>query len=140
MRILHTTTVFLALALIASAACAAPPLDPTGQPPDFQDPSGSISSSGVTGLKVSPMHLEIQKAVEKAQATEQRLLKELAAATEDEEAERLVHRIERLETELKLAVLKIQVHYAHAQGHWDLEYRLRARIMKLLEGEAYAVK
>ena len=67
-------------------------------------------------------------------------MRELAAATEDEEVQRIISRIERLEMDRTLAILKIQAHYARLEGDWNREYRLRTRILEILENEAYAVK
>ena len=63
-----------------------------------------MGGSGLTALKLSPMYEEIQQVLDQASETEQLLLKELAAATEDEQAMRLIRRIERLEADRTLAV------------------------------------
>ena len=140
MRILLKTTIFTVLVLAASAASADTPLDQTGGSSLFQDQSNIWGGSGSASLKMSPMYLEIQEVLELTSASEQLLLKELAAATEDLEAERIIRRIERLETDQTLAILKIQARYARLEGRWSLEYRLRVRIQEVLAGEEYAFK
>lgn len=140
MRILHTTALVTVILLAASAAGAAHLLEQSGNTASFQDNSRLLGSSGVTALKLSPMYVEIQQVLDQASETEQLLLKELAAATEDEQASRIIRRIERLEVDRTLAILKIQARYARLDGRWDLEYQLRARILEVLENEVYAVK
>ena len=140
MRILHIIGAVTVLALAASEAGAANLPNQSNQATNFQESSRLMGSSGVTALTLSPMYVEIQEVLDKASETEQLLLKELAAATEDEQAKRIIRRIERLEADRTLAILKIQARYARLEGRWDLEYQLRARIMEVLEQEVYAVK
>ena len=140
MRILHTIAITTALLLVVAAAGAANLPQQSSNSAAFQDPARITRSPGVTVLKLSPMYVEIQEVLDQASATEQLLLKELAAATEDEQAMRIIRRIERLEADRTLAILKIQARYARLEGRWDLEYQLRARIMEILEKEVYAVK
>lgn len=140
MRILLKTTIFTVLVLAASAASADTPLDQTSGSSLFQDQSNNWGGSGPTSLKMSTMYLEIKEILERTYASEQLLLKELAAATEDEEVERIIGRIERLEMDQTLNILKIQARYARLEGQWSLDYRLRVRIQEILAGEAYAVK
>jgi hypothetical protein len=140
MRILRIFGTVTVLALAASAVGAANLPNQSNQATNFQENSRLMGSSGVTALTLSPMYVEIQEVLDQASETEQLLLKELAAATEDEQAKRIIHRIERLEADRTLAILKIQARYARLEGRWDLEYQLRARIMEVLEQEVYAVK
>ena len=140
MRILHTLVFAIVLALAASAAGAADLPRQSGSVASFQDNSHVMGSPGITVLQLSPMYVEIQQVLDQAGETEQLLLKELAAATEDEDVKRIIYRIERLEVDRTLAILKIQARYAQLEGRWNLEYRLRARIMEVLEHDVYAVK
>ena len=140
MRILITLTFATVLVLAASAVGAADFPPQSGSAASFQDNSHIRGSSGITALQLSPMYLEIQQVLDQANQTEQLLLKELATATEDEDVKRIIHRIERLEVDRTLVILKIQARYARLEGRWDVEYRLRDRIMEILENEAYALK
>lgn len=140
MRILHTIALATAITLAASAACAAFLPQQSGDSATFQENTRLMGSSGLTALKLSPMYVEIQEVLDQASVTEQLLLQELAAATEDEQAMRIINRIERLEADRTLAILKIQARYARLEGRWDLEYQIRARILEVLEQEVYAVK
>jgi hypothetical protein len=140
MRILLTLALATVLALAASSAGAAHPSQQSGNSASFQDNPPPVAGPNLTALKLSPMYLEIQQVLDQAGQTEQLLLKELAAATEDEDAKRIIRRIERLDVDLSLAVLKIQVRYARLVGRWDLEYRLRCRIGEILDKQVYAVK
>lgn len=140
MRILITIALASVLVLAVSTAGAGDLPKQSSYPSSFQDNSRIMTSPGVTTLKLSPMYLEIKKVLDQAGETEQLLLIELAAATEDREVERIIHRIERLEVDSTLIVLKIQARYARMEGRWDLERSIRARIVKILEDQNYALK
>jgi hypothetical protein len=140
MRILHTITLATAITLAASAAGEAYLPQQSNHSANFQDNSRIMGSSGLTVLKLSQMYVEIQEVLDQASVTEQLLLKELAAATEDDQSVRIIRRIERLEADRTLDILKIQARYARLQGRWDLEYQIRARILEVLDQEVYAVK
>jgi len=140
MRILITLASATVLVLAASAAGAAGLPPQSGSAASFQDNSHVMGNPGITVLQLSPMYVEIQQVLDQAGQTEQLLLKELVTATEDEDVERIVHRIKRLEVDRTLAILKIQARYARLEGRWDLNYRLRARIRAILENEIYAVR
>jgi len=58
----------------------------------------------------------------------------------DEEVQWIIHRIEGLEVDRKLGILKIQARYGRLEGCWNLEYKLRTRIMEILANEAYAAR
>ena len=140
MRILITIAFASVLVLAVSTAGAGDLPKQSSSPSSFQDNSRFMTSPGVTTLKLSPMYLEIKEVLDQAGETEQLLLIELAAATEDREVERIIHRIERLEVDSTLIVLKIQARYARMEGRWDLERNIRARIVKILEDQNYALK
>ncbi len=140
MRILISLAFAVVLVLAAPVAGAADLTPSSGNSASFQDNSHILGSPGVTTLKLSRMYVEIQAVIDQAGKTEQLLLKELAAATEDEEVERIIHRIDRLEMDSTLAILEIQIRYARSVGSWDVVYRLRSRITEILENEAYVVQ
>ena len=140
MRILLTIAFATIFALAVSAAGAADLPPQSGSATSFQDNSRVMGNQGLTVLRLSPMYVEIQQVLDQAGETEQLLLKELAVASEDEDIKRIIHRIESLEVSRTLAILKIQARYARQEGRWDLEFRLRTRIMEVLENEAYVVK
>jgi hypothetical protein len=140
MRILISLAFATVLVLAASVACTADLPQSSGNSASFQDNSHILGSPGVTTLKLSSMYVEIQAVLDQAGKKEQLLLKELAAATQDDEVERIIHRIDRLEVDSTLAILKIQIRYAQSEGSWDVVYRLRSRITEILENEAYVVQ
>ncbi len=140
MRILITIALASVLVLAVSTAGAANLPQQSGSTATFRDNSRLMGSPGVTTLQLSPMYLEIQQVLDQAGETEQLLLAELAASTEDKEVERIIHRIERLEVDRTLIILKIQIRYARMDGRWDLERSLRARIIEILEDQTYALK
>ena len=135
MRILITIALAVVLVLAVSLAGAADLPQQSSNAASFQDHSRFMGSPGVTTLQLSPMYVEIQQVLDQAGETEQLLLAELAAATEDKEVERIIHRIERLEVDRTLIILKIQIRYARMEGRWDLERSLRARIIEILEDQ-----
>ena len=138
MRILKSYVTVIVLVLAASVANAADHPPQAGGVGALDGNPRVTGSPGVTTLQLSPMYLEIQQVLDQAGETEKFLLKELAAAEQDEDVQRIIHRIERLEVDRTLAILRIQVRYARLEGRWNLEYRLRIRIMEILENEAYA--
>ena len=140
MRILNTIVSVTVLALSASVAGAADLPPQAGNTASYQDNLRITGSPGITTLQLSPMYVEIQQVLDQAGETEQVLLKELAAAEKDEDVQRIIYRIERLEVDRSLAILKIQARNARLEGRWNLEYKLRTRIMEILENEAYATK
>ncbi|MCK9995050.1 MAG: hypothetical protein KAH56_02085 [Candidatus Krumholzibacteria bacterium] len=140
MRILINLAFATVLVLAASVAGAADLPQQSANSASFQDNSHVLGSPGITTLQLSSMYVEIQAVLNQADKTEQLLLKELAAATEDDDVDRIIHRIERLEVDRTLTILKIQVRYARSEERWDVVYRLRARIMEILENEAYVLK
>ena len=82
-------------------------------------------------LQISPMILEIQVVNEKAFEDEKMLLAELADAQEEVEALRLVRRIEKLEYDRQVDVLKIQSRYARLDGRLDLEREIKGLIKEI---------
>jgi len=94
-----------------------------------------LGSCGHATLKLSPMFLEIHQINETSLATEQELLTQLAACQDEHEVERLVARLERLDTDRQLSVLKIRVKYARLAGQYDLAFRLRQDILRLMQQE-----
>jgi len=140
MRILITTVSVTIWVLAASVSSAAEIPSQAGNTASNQNNLRFTGSPGITTLQLSPIYVEIQQVLDQAGETEQFLLKELAAAEKDEDVERIIHRIERLEVDRKLGILKIQARYARLEGRWNLEYKLRTRIMEILANEAYAAK
>jgi len=140
MRILITLTLTIILALAISMAHAAHLPQQSGTTTSLETNSYTAGSPGVTTLQLSPMYVEIQQVLDLSGQTEQLLLKELAGATEDREVERIVRRIQRLELDREVEILKIQARYARMEGRWNLDFQLRTRIMEILDNEIYAVK
>ncbi len=140
MRILISLAFTTVLVLAASVVGAADLPQSSGNSASYEDNSHILGGPGITSLQLSSMYVEIQAVLDEAVRKEQLLLNELAAATEDEAVERIIHRIDRLEMESTLTILKIQVRYARSEGSWDVERRLRARITEILENEAYVVQ
>jgi hypothetical protein len=137
MRILLTLAMGSIFLLAASAAIGEDFRDPQHQTTILRENLLNTGHAGHAALQLSPIYVEIQLVLDTARETESQLLAELAGATEEEEVDRIVRRIQRLETDRDLAILKIQARYAHMDGRWDLEYQLRSQIIALLESDIY---
>ena len=140
MRILITLTLTISLVLVISMAHAAHPGQQSGNPASLEPNSHTTGSPGVTTLQLSLMYVEIQQVLDQAGETERLLLRELEASTEDQDVQRSIRRITRLEMDREVEILKIQARYARLEGRWNLDYWLRSRIMEILENEIYAAK
>ena len=84
-------------------------------------------------LAGSTYYRDIQLVIEQSNQTEQSLLAALQTANDELEVTRLVNRLERLEVDRELGVLKVQARYAHNAGMFDLEMKIRERILDILE-------
>ncbi len=136
MRTLQTLTVVGILIFAAGSATAEGFRQDSDQMAMYQtrDPLGP--GHGPTTLKLSPMFLEIYRINNAAIATEQELLSRLALTQDEKEVESFVYRLERLDIERQLSVLKVRVKYAKLEGRYDLAFRLREGIVQLLERDA----
>ena len=105
-----------------------------GTTPFDLDPAALPQFPEITTLKVSPMYLEIRMVLEQSARLEKHLLEELAAATDELRCQFIISSIEQLDLERDLDILKIQAKYAHKAGRWELETRIRSRILDL-EGQ-----
>ena len=91
-------------------------------------------------LQVSPMILEIKDVNDKALADERALLAELVTAKEEIVAMRIVHRIEQLEYDRQIDVLRIQSRYARLDGRLDLEKKIKSLILEIMEQDLARVE
>ena len=66
---------------------------------------------------------------------EDELLDALLAATDEKQTDRLIQRLERLDTDRELALLKVQARYARLDRRFDLEKEIKGKILKILNTE-----
>jgi hypothetical protein len=95
-----------------------------------------LEAQGHATLTLSPMYLEIHDLTQATTAAREELLAHLAAAQEEAEVQQLVYKLERLNTDQMLDVLKIRIRYARLEGRYDLAYRLRLEMLELMQRDA----
>ncbi len=88
---------------------------------------------GITVLKIPPQYLEIHQVNEAAIEMESKLLARVASAQDDEVVAQLVRRLERLNTDREIDVLKIRIRYARLSGRFDLAIELRQEMLELIQ-------
>lgn len=127
------------LIIISGTALAAGPGSPAAgsSTPNSLD---SIVVPQMTTLQVSPMYLEIKDVLEQSARTEEGLLAELSMAADELEVQLIVGKIEKLDLDRDLAIMRIQARYAHQEQRWSLEKQIRSRIKELEEGRQLAVR
>jgi hypothetical protein len=128
--------VVVCMALIACVPATAESFREEGRPAVVPVPqTTSLGGQGHATLQLSPMFLEIHAINEEMLATETELLADLAAATDEDEVGRLVHRLERLDRDRELAVLKVRIRSARIEGRFDEAFSLRKEMLQLLQKE-----
>ena len=125
------------LIIISGTALAAGP-DSTAAGSTVPNSPESIVAPQMTALRVSPMYVEIKGVLEQSARTEEALLEELSKAADELEVQLIVSKIEKLDLERDLAIMKIQARYAHQEQRWTLEKQIRSRIKELEEGRQLA--
>jgi len=127
-------TVLLLLIFTTGVAIAEkPPV--TNQTPPQQHVQMPMPCPGFKVLKCSPMLVEVHKILKKMQKREDALLTELLTASDEKQSDRIILRLVRLETDRNLALLKIQAKYARLEGMFDLERKIKSRIVGILSAE-----
>jgi hypothetical protein len=113
-----------------------------GTVPEAGMPSPGLDGypPNLTALQVSPMYLEIKQVLEEAALVEGGLLAELAAAADEDQCEAIIGRIENLDRQRDLQILRIQARYAEKAGRWRLEKQIRTRIAELEQETVLAVR
>jgi len=135
MRSLITLMVVGILILATGTAMAENFRQDTDQMAAYENRNPLLDGRGHATLKLSPMFLEIHRINEKAAATEQELLNRLVATQDEHEVQQLVFRLEQLDTDRQLSVLKVRVKYARLEGRYDLAFQLRQERLRLLQRE-----
>ncbi len=130
-------TILCILTLAFSAAVAtAMENPPVPNPTPVSRPSGfSLPDQGFSGLETSSQHREIQAILSQIKIQEDKLLHELLVADDDQQIERIIRRIERLDVDRELAILKAKARFARLNGRFDLERKYKGRILDILTSE-----
>ncbi len=89
----------------------------------------------ITVLRLDPMHMEIATIIKDMRVREDKLLNDLLTATDEEQSNRIIRRIERLDTDRELALLKVQARYARLDQRYDLEREIKGKILKILQND-----
>ncbi len=89
----------------------------------------------ITVLRLDPMHMEIATIIKNMRVREDKLLNDLLTATDEEQSNRIIRRIERLDTDRELALLKVQARYARLDQRYDLEREIKGKILKILQND-----
>ncbi|MDX2475390.1 MAG: hypothetical protein QNL91_16970 [Candidatus Krumholzibacteria bacterium] len=139
MRTLLTLTVVGILVFVAGSAIAENQWAEPGQRTVYELKVPALASHGHATLKLSQMYLDIHRINLEATEDECNLLAELAAAQDDDLVQRLVYRLERLDTNRQIDVLKVRIHYARLEGRHDQAFRLRREILELMKSDITAL-
>ncbi len=139
MRTLPTLTVVGILVFVAGSAIAENHRLEPGQRTIYELKVPALASHGHATLKLSQMYLDIHRINLEATEAECNLLAEVAAAQDDDQVQRLVYRLERLDTNRQIDVLKVRIHYARLEGRHDLAFSLRREILELMKSDIAAL-
>lgn len=132
MRTLIATTVGTILLISATASPARDRVD-TNRDQNHRIEQAIFTERTHATLTGSPYLREIQLVKDQADETERLLLARLQTSDDEGEVARIVHRLERLDVDRELGVLQVQARYARRAGMLDLEGKIRARILDILE-------
>jgi len=132
MRTLFTLTAIAILILAAGTATAERYREDSNSQAMYTPENYVPDTHGITVLKISPQYLEIHQVNEAALEMEGKLLALLASAQEDDVVQQLVYRLERLNTDREIDILKIRIRYARLGGQFDLAMELRHEMLELI--------
>lgn len=133
---IYATLIFQSLLLILAAGVpAADNSLPNNPTPIIQEVPVRLMPTSMTFLKLDPMLEEMEIVFRVMREKEDKLLKQLQTATSDKQSERIILRIERLDVDRELALLKIQARYARLADRFELEKRIKEKISKILVSE-----
>ena len=139
MRTLLTLTVVAILVFVAGSAMAENQRPESGQMTNYEPKIPVLATFGHATLKLSQKYLDIHRINLEATEAERNLLAELAAAQDDDLVQRLVYRLERLDTNRQIDVLKVRIHYARLEGRHDQAFSLRREILELIKSDIAAL-
>jgi len=139
MRTLLTLTVGGILILSVGSALAESKRPESGQMTVYQPQVPDLASRGHATLKLSQMYLDIHRINLDATTQERELLAELALAQDEDLVNRLVYRLERLDVNRQIDVLKVRVRYARLSGRYDEVFALRREILDLVKADIAAL-
>jgi len=133
MRTLLTLLMVTMLLLVAGSVAAESRGRLDGRQTMYEPRNPLLDARGHTTLTLSPLILEIHRLNAESTAAQRDLLVELAATQDEERVLRLVSRLERLETDRQVAILKVRIRHARQVGLYDLAFELRHQMVLLLQ-------
>jgi hypothetical protein len=131
----QTITTLFAIMILATGIFAAdnPPIPSSAA--IQQDIGIPMPSTGYTVLEINPMQRELEEVLMRMKDREELLIKELISATDDKQTEQIIRRIEKLDVDRELALLKVKARYARLSGRFDLEKEIKNRILVVLTSD-----
>ncbi len=130
-----TTLMILTLLFLAAGVLAAEKPLPNNLPTISQEVPRYPVPVSMTFLRLEPMLEEMEIILKEMREREDELLDALLAATDEKQTDRLIQRLERLDTDRELALLKVQARYARLDRRFDLEKEIKSKILKILNTE-----
>ncbi len=130
-----TTLMILTLLFLAAGVLAAEKPLPNNLPTISQEVPRYPVPVSMTFLRLDPMLEEMEIILKEMREREDELLDALLAATDEKQTDRLIQRLERLDTDRELALLKVQARYARLDRRFDLEKEIKGKILKILNTE-----
>ncbi len=130
-----TTLMILTLLFLAAGVLAAEKPLPNNLPTISQEVPRYPVPVSMTFLRLDPMLEEMEIILKEMREREDELLDALLAATDEKQTDRLIQRLERLDTDRELALLKVQARYARLDRRFDLEKEIKSKILKILNTE-----
>jgi len=135
----HLTTITTLILLILAAGVLAAERPPNTTPPTVPEQAAIPLQTNPTFLKLDPLLVELSHVLKTMQAREDKLLTLLLEATSDQQVATVIRRIERLDTDRELALLKVQARFARLDGRFDLEREIKEKILKILNKELFVI-
>jgi len=134
MKTLTTLTIVFLLILAFGAFAADVPQ--TSQVAQTTTNSGfKLPLTGFSVLRLDPMTEEIEIIKKTMLAREDSLLTKLFEAKTEQQSNRVLQQINRLDMDRELAILRVQMRYARLDGRFDLEREIKGKIVSIVTAD-----
>lgn len=134
MKHLTTLMILILLILAAGVQAAEKPL-PNQLPTLEREVPVHPTPASMTFLRLDPLLEEMEIILKDMRTREDELLNALLTATDEKQCDRIIQRLERLDTDRELALLKVQARYARMDHRFELEKEIKGEILKILNTE-----
>ncbi len=128
----HIALIILAVLILIAGTAQAKDPSLKQNPTTVRQGPQALPAQGMTTLQQHPMIVEMQTILRETREKEDALIEALKKATTEAEMEVILIRLERLDTDRELALLKVQARYAHKLGRFELEREIKSKIVDLL--------